>query len=173
MSHEKTRQSSGSAPGTLGFVSPREGCGGPIDPGELPRRIRDRRRDETKLVAWLNTVATCFTAAERTLVAPERRETRGGRRVREWSEWCAAARRRTRRLPCRGRRLHGRRPIGVVKREKGTGRMPRRHQMAGVVAAISSGERPKTRRSRDTRRRPGELKHLSTRRKRNQPRLPQ
>ena len=56
---------------------------------------------------------------------------------------------------------------------KGTGGMPRRHQMAGVLAAISPGELPKERRSRNARRRPGELKHLSTRRNGNQPRLPQ
>jgi len=51
--------------------------------------------------------------------------------------------------------------------------MPRRHQMMGVLAAISPGELPKERRSRNARRIRGELKHLSTRRKRNQPRLPQ
>ena len=56
---------------------------------------------------------------------------------------------------------------------KGTGGMPRRHQMTGVLAAISPGELPKERRSRSARRRRGELKHLSTRRKGNQPRLPQ
>lgn len=56
---------------------------------------------------------------------------------------------------------------------KGTGGMPRRRQMMGVLAAISPGELPKERRSRNARRRRGELKHLSTRRKGNQPRLPQ
>jgi hypothetical protein len=68
----------------------------------------------------------------------------------------------------------GRRRVGVVKPPRARG------GCLGVIrlsrawkAAIGPGERPNTRRSRDARARPGELKHLSTRRNGKQPRLPQ
>ena len=61
--------------------------------------------------------------------------------------------------------------VGVVKLLRARG------GCLGVIrwwaweAAIGPGELPNELRSRDARRRPGELKHLSTRRKGNQPRL--
>ncbi len=63
--------------------------------------------------------------------------------------------------------------IGVVKLLRARG------GCLGVIrwwawkAAIGPGELPNERRSRNTHWIRGELKHLSTRRKRNQPRLPQ
>ena len=57
---------------------------------------------------------------------------------------------------------------------KGTGGMPRRHQrIRAWKAAIMSGGAAQRASIPECPRRPGELKHLSTRRKRNQPRLPQ
>ena len=67
----------------------------------------------------------------------------------------------------------GRGRIGVVKLLRARG------GCLGVIrwwawkAAKGPGELPNERRSRNARRIRGELKHLSTRRKRNQPRLPQ
>ena len=56
---------------------------------------------------------------------------------------------------------------------KGTGGMPRRHQDSGVEGCEKSGGAAQRASIPECPRRPGELKHLSTRRKRNQPRLPQ
>jgi hypothetical protein len=76
-----------------------------------------------------------------------------------------------------GRRLllwQGRRgPDRRGQAPKGTGGMPRRHQDSGVEGCEKSGGAAQRASSPEYPRRPGELKHLSTRRKRNQPRLPQ
>src|SRR5437763_13543307 len=71
-------------------------------------------------------------------------------------------------------RLHGRGgPIGVVKLLRARGGCLGVIRIRAWKAAKGPGELPNERRSRNARSRPGELKHLSTRRKRNQPRLPQ
>jgi hypothetical protein len=72
------------------------------------------------------------------------------------------------------RRHGGRRgPIGVVKLLRARGGCLGVIRWRAWKAAKGPGELPNERRSRNTRWRPGELKHLSTRRNRNQPRLPQ
>ena len=63
--------------------------------------------------------------------------------------------------------------IGVVKLLRARGGCLGVIRWRAWEAAKSPGELPNEHRSRNTRWRPGELKHLSTRRKRNQPRLPQ
>ena len=73
----------------------------------------------------------------------------------------------------RRRRLHGRRPDRRGQAPKGTGGMPRRHQDSGVEGCEKSGGAAQRASIPECPSRPGELKHLSTRRKRNQPRLPQ
>jgi len=67
--------------------------------------------------------------------------------------------------------LRGR--AGVVKSPRARGGCLGVIRWRAWKAAIGPGELPNELRSRDARRRPGELKHLSTRRKRNQPRFPQ
>ena len=67
----------------------------------------------------------------------------------------------------------GRGRIGVVKLLRARGGCLGVIRWRAWEAAKSPGELPNEHRSRNTRWRPGELKHLSTRRKRNQPRLPQ
>ena len=66
-----------------------------------------------------------------------------------------------------------RRPDRRGQAPKGTGGMPRRHQDSGVEGCDKSGGAAERASSPECPSRPGELKHLSTRRKRNQPRLPQ
>ena len=56
---------------------------------------------------------------------------------------------------------------------KGTGGMPRRHQDSGVEGCEKSGGAAQRASSPECPNRPRELKHLSTWRKGNQPRLPQ
>ena len=80
-------------------------------------------------------------------------------------EW---ARRRRHRRPSRARR-----PDRRGQAPKGTGGMPRRHQDSGVEGCEKSGGAAQRASIPECPRRPGELKHLSTRRKGNQPRLPQ
>jgi hypothetical protein len=72
-----------------------------------------------------------------------------------------------------GRHGEGRGRIGVVKLLRARGGCLGVIRWRAWKAAKGPGELPNERRSRNTRWRPGELKHLSTRRKRNQPRLPQ
>ena len=70
---------------------------------------------------------------------------------------------------------HGRRRgrVGVVKLLRARGGCLGVIRWRAWKAAKGPGELPNERRSRNARWRPGELKHLSTRRNRNQPRLPQ
>ena len=79
------------------------------------------------------------------------------------------------RMPSLASGRHGGRRgrIGVVKLLRARGGCLGVIRWRAWKAAKGPGELPNERRSRNTRWRPGELKHLSTRRKRNQPRLPQ
>jgi hypothetical protein len=86
--------------------------------------------------------------------------------------WATPDRDRLGPSPPRGARA-GRVRVGVVKLLRARGGCLGVIRWRAWKAAIGPGELPNERRSRNARWRPGELKHLSTRRKRNQPRLPQ
>ena len=100
----------------------------------------------------------------------ERRETRGASN--RWDHGPCPIVAASRAVPLR-RHGGGRGRVGVVKLLRARGGCLGVIRWRAWKAAKGPGELPNERRSRNTRWRPGELKHLSTRRKRKQKRLRQ
>jgi hypothetical protein len=113
------------------------------------RKLRESERNERTL-----------TDRKSVWTRPPRRETLGPESQTQVSPPFANASSRARRSDRRG------------QAPKGAGGMPRRHQDSGVEGCEKSGGAAQRASSPECPRRPRELKHLSTWRKGNQPRLP-